>query len=91
MSSSQLPRLSTARAIWSEGIVVAIVLAIATAYYLIHDEHRLHTSEIAALWAAVLLFLVYGVLKYGGCSVTTYLYEKDLVPQKYRILVAQPA
>ena len=53
-------------AIWSEGIVVAIILGIATAYYLIHDEHRLHTSEIAALWAAVLLFVVYGLLKFGG-------------------------
>ena len=52
--------------IWSEGIIVAIILAIATAYYLIHDEHRLHTSEIIALWAAVLLFMVYGLLKYGG-------------------------
>ena len=53
-------------AIWSEGIVVAIVLAIATACYLIHDEHRLHLSEIVALWAAVLLFMVYTLLKYGG-------------------------
>jgi hypothetical protein len=53
-------------AIWSEGILVAIVLAIATAYYLIHDEHRLHISEIVALWAAVLLFMVYALLKYGG-------------------------
>jgi len=53
-------------AIWSEGIVVAIILGIATAYYLIHDEHRLHTSEIVALWAAVLLFVVYGLLKFGG-------------------------
>ena len=52
--------------IWTEGIVVAIVLAIATAYYLIKDEHRLHTAEIVALWAAVLLFMVYGAFKYGG-------------------------
>jgi hypothetical protein len=52
--------------IWSEGIVVAIILGIATAYYLIHDEHRLHISEIAALWAAVLLFMVYALLKFGG-------------------------
>jgi hypothetical protein len=52
--------------ILSEGIVVAIILAIATAYYLIHDEHRLHTSEVVALWAAVLLFMVYGLFKYGG-------------------------
>ena len=53
-------------AIWSEGIIVALVLAIATAYYLIHDEHRLHISEMVALWAAVLLFLVYATLKFGG-------------------------
>jgi hypothetical protein len=52
--------------IWLEGLVVSLVLAIATAYFLIHDEHRLHMSEMVALWAAVLLFLVYGVLKYGG-------------------------
>ena len=52
--------------IWSEGIIVALVLAIATAYYLIHDEHRLHISEMVALWAAVLLFLVYATLKFGG-------------------------
>jgi hypothetical protein len=52
--------------VWPEGIIVAIILVIATAYYLLHDEHRLHMSEIAALWAAVLLFLVYGLLKYGG-------------------------
>jgi len=53
-------------AIWSEGIIVTLVLTIATAYYLIHDEHRLHTSEIVALWAAVLLFMVYALLKFGG-------------------------
>ncbi len=53
-------------AIWSEGFVVAIVLGIATACYLIHDEQRLHLSEIIALWVAVLLFLGYGMLKYGG-------------------------
>ena len=53
-------------AIWSEGIVVAIGLAIATACYLINDEHRLHLSEILALWGAVLLFIVYGMMKYGG-------------------------
>jgi len=53
-------------AIWAEGVIVAVVLAIATAYYLMTDEHRLHTAEIAALWAAVLLFVVYGALKSGG-------------------------
>jgi hypothetical protein len=53
-------------ALWIEGVVVALVLAIATACYLVCDEHRLHVSEIVALWASVLLFLVYGLLKYGG-------------------------
>lgn len=53
-------------AILAEGIAVSLVLAAATAYYLTQDEHRLHVSEIAFLWAAVLLFLVYGALKYGG-------------------------
>ncbi len=52
--------------IWVEGIVVAIVLAIATACYLLKDEERLHTAEFISLWAAVLLFVVYGVLRYGG-------------------------
>jgi hypothetical protein len=53
-------------AIWSEGIGVTLVLAIVTAFYLIDDEHRLHISEIVALWAAVLLFIVYALLKYWG-------------------------
>lgn len=51
---------------WIEGLVVSVVLAAATAYYLAQEEHNLHLSEIIALWAAVLLFLVYGLLKYGG-------------------------
>lgn len=53
-------------ALWAEGISVIFVLAIASAYYLIHDKHRLHLSEIVALWAAVLLFLVYTLLKLWG-------------------------
>ncbi|MFA5346770.1 MAG: hypothetical protein WC294_01420 [Methanoregula sp.] len=53
-------------AIWIECLVVSVVLAAATVYYLIQDEHKLHISEIIALWMAVLLFLVYGMLKYGG-------------------------
>ncbi len=52
--------------IWLEGVVVSVALAAATIFYLVRDEHELHTSEIIALWAAVLLFLVYGMLKYGG-------------------------
>lgn len=52
--------------IWLEGAVVSVALAAATTFYLMRDEHSLHTSEIIALWAAVLLFVVYGCLKYGG-------------------------
>ena len=52
--------------IWLEGIVVSVALAAATAYYLMQDEHRLHVSEMVALWASVLLFAAYGILKFGG-------------------------
>jgi hypothetical protein len=52
--------------IWVEGIIVSVAFAAATTCYLIRDEHKLHTSEIVALWAAVLLFVVYGCLKYWG-------------------------
>jgi hypothetical protein len=52
--------------IWAECLVVSVALAAATAMYLMKDKHRLHTSEIAALWAAVLLFVLYGFMKFGG-------------------------
>jgi hypothetical protein len=52
--------------IWLEGMVVSVAFAAATAYYLMQDEHRLHVSEMVALWAAVLLFAVYGILKFWG-------------------------
>jgi len=52
--------------LWLEGVVVTVALAAATTFYLIQHEHKLHTSELIALWAAVLLFVVYGCLKYGG-------------------------
>jgi len=52
--------------IWVEGFVVSVAFAAAITFYLIRDEHKLHISEIVALWAAVLLFVVYGFLKYGG-------------------------
>ena len=52
--------------IWVEGVVVSVAFAAAITFYLIRDEQKLHISEIVALWAAVLLFVVYGFLKYEG-------------------------
>lgn len=49
-----------------EGIVVMCALAFATAFYLTRSEHALHWWEMAALWTAVLLFVLYGFLKFGG-------------------------
>ncbi len=49
-----------------EGVLVGFALSFATAFYLTRREHSLHTAEAAALWAAVLLFAVYGILKMGG-------------------------
>jgi len=54
--------------IWLEGIVVSVALAAATAYYLMADEHKLHTTEIVAFWASVLLFAAYGILKFRGAA-----------------------
>ena len=49
-----------------EGVVVGFALSFASAFYLTRNEHTLHASEAAALWAAVLLFAVYGMFKLGG-------------------------
>jgi Flp pilus assembly protein protease CpaA len=49
-----------------EGVVVGFALSFATVFYLTRKEHTLHASEAAALWAAVLLFAVYGMFKLGG-------------------------
>lgn len=49
-----------------ESVVVGFALLFATAFYLTRNEHTLHASEAAALWAAVLLFAVYGMVKVGG-------------------------
>jgi hypothetical protein len=49
-----------------EGIVVMSALAFATAFYLTRNEHALHRWEMAALWTTVLLFALYGFLKFWG-------------------------
>jgi hypothetical protein len=49
-----------------ESVVVCFALSFATAFYCTRKEHTLHASEAAALWAAVLLFAVYGMFKIRG-------------------------
>jgi len=49
-----------------EAIVAGSILAVATAFYWYRKHEGLHQWETCALWGAVLLFLLYGVLKYTG-------------------------
>lgn len=47
-------------------VIAASVLALATVLYWDGNHHRIHTWELVALWSVVILFLVYGLLKYTG-------------------------
>jgi hypothetical protein len=49
-----------------EGVVIIASLVCAAILYYYRNEEILRKWEGAALWAAVLLFLVYGALKFGG-------------------------
>lgn len=49
-----------------ESIAAGSILAVATMFYWYGKHDCLHRWEIIALWSAVLLFLLYGVLKYSG-------------------------
>jgi hypothetical protein len=49
-----------------EGVLVGSALSFAVAFYLTRSEQALHLWEKVALWAAVLLFAVYGFFKFGG-------------------------
>jgi uncharacterized membrane protein len=49
------------------GVLVAgSILALATGLYWYDNEHHIHKWETFALWAVVLLFVIYGTLKYTG-------------------------
>lgn len=52
--------------LWLEGFLIGTALAAATAMYWFRDRVTLDLWEKAALWAAVLLFLVYGLARLGG-------------------------
>lgn len=49
-----------------EGFVIIASLVCAGILYWYRNEEILRKWEGAALWAVVLLFLVYGALKFGG-------------------------
>lgn len=52
--------------LWLESLLICGALALATAVYWFRDELRLQRWESVALWAAVLLFVVYSLAKLGG-------------------------
>ncbi|HOS82291.1 MAG TPA: hypothetical protein PK445_06150 [Methanolinea sp.] len=52
--------------LWLEGFLIGAALAAAVAMYWFRDRIILDRWEKAALWAAVLLFLVYGLARLGG-------------------------
>lgn len=52
--------------LWLESLLICGALALATAVYWFRDELRLQRWESVALWAAVLLFVSYGLAKIGG-------------------------
>ena len=49
-----------------EGVVIIASLVCAGILYWYRNEEVMRKWEGAALWAVVLLFLVYGALKFGG-------------------------
>lgn len=52
--------------LWLESFLICGALILASAMYWFRDELRLQRWESVALWAAVLLFVVYGLAKLGG-------------------------
>ncbi len=52
--------------LWLEGLLIGTAIAAATAMYWFRDRVTLDLREKAALWAAVLLFLGYGIARLGG-------------------------
>lgn len=52
--------------LWLESLLICGALILVTAVYWFRDELRLQRWESIALWAAVLLFVVYGLAKLGG-------------------------
>ena len=53
-------------ALWLQGMAIGAALALATTVYWCREDLRLRTWEAIALWAAVLLFVAYGLARLGG-------------------------
>lgn len=52
--------------LWLQSLAIGAALAIATGMYWFREELRLRRWEVLALWAAVLLFVAYGLATIGG-------------------------
>lgn len=52
--------------LWLQSLAIGAALGLAAATYWFREELRLEKWEVVALWAAVLLFVVYGLATFGG-------------------------
>jgi len=52
--------------LWLQSLLIGGALALATAVYWFREELHLQRAEIAALWVAVFLFVIYGLAILGG-------------------------
>ena len=53
-------------ALWLQSLAVAAALSLAAGVYWFREELRLGKWEAVALWAAVLLFVIYAIAGLGG-------------------------
>jgi len=53
-------------ALWLQSLAVAAALGLAAGVYWFREELRLGKWEAVALWAAVLLFVIYAIAGLGG-------------------------
>jgi uncharacterized membrane protein len=50
----------------SEALAAGSLIMIATGFYWYGSHEGVHKWEIIMLWTAILLFVIYGILKYSG-------------------------
>ncbi|NYT06878.1 MAG: hypothetical protein GKC05_01285 [Methanomicrobiales archaeon] len=49
-----------------EGVVIGAALLVVVSFFYMRDEPGLAKWEGAAIWLAVFLFVIYGILRYAG-------------------------